>query len=105
MSQELNIPDALLQLPNVVVVCSHYGVGKTNFTLNMALDAAAAGRAVTVIDLDIVNPYFRSSDYVKLLEDAKNHVEVLEPDFESILIYSSNLLLRLSDQEHYQGFE
>ena len=46
----------------VAVVCGHYGVGKTNLTLNIALDAAAGGRAVTVIDLDVVNPFFRSSD-------------------------------------------
>ena len=53
----------------VVVVCGHYGVGKTNLTLNVALDAAATGRAVTVIDLDVVNPFFRSSDYRALLDE------------------------------------
>ena len=51
----------------VAVVCGHYGVGKTNLSLNIALDAAQAGRAVTVIDLDVVNPFFRSSDYVAKL--------------------------------------
>ena len=54
----------------VVLVTGHYGVGKTNFSLNMAIDAAAAGREVTLIDLDVVNPYFRSSDYTELLERA-----------------------------------
>ena len=29
----------------VAVVCGHYGVGKANLTRNIALDAAAAGRA------------------------------------------------------------
>lgn len=53
----------------VVVVCGHYGVGKTNLTLNIALDAAEAGRAVTVVDLDVVNPFFRSSDYRSLLDE------------------------------------
>ena len=53
----------------VAVVCGHYGVGKTNLTLNIALDAAAGGRAVTVIDLDVVNPFFRSSDYRALLDE------------------------------------
>ena len=45
----------------ITVVCGHYGCGKTNLTLNLALEAAAAGERVTVADLDIVNPYFRSS--------------------------------------------
>lgn len=56
--------------PCVVVVVGHYGVGKTNFALNLAFDAAHAGREVTLADLDVVNPYFRSSDYREILEDA-----------------------------------
>ena len=77
--------DALLakamleDLPGVVVVCGHYGVGKTNFCLNLALDAAREGGQVCLVDLDVVNPYFRSSDYRGLLEDAG--VQVLAPPF------------------------
>lgn len=63
----------------VVVVAGHYGVGKTNFSLNLALDATAAGRAVTLIDLDVVNPYFRSSEYREKLEAAG--VRVVAPVF------------------------
>ena len=55
-------------LEPVVVVTGHYGVGKTNFALNLALDAAAAGCTVTLADMDVVNPYFRSSEYADLLE-------------------------------------
>ena len=57
------------QQPRITVVCGHYGCGKTNLTLNLALEAAAAGERVTVADLDIVNPYFRSSEYGGLLEE------------------------------------
>lgn len=52
----------------VTVVVGHYGTGKTNFCMNLAMDAAAAGVRVTVIDLDVVNPYFRASEQRKLLE-------------------------------------
>ena len=38
----------------VLVVTGHYGVGKTNLSLNLALDAAARGLEVTVVDLDVV---------------------------------------------------
>ena len=55
--------------PRITVICGHYGCGKTNLALNLALDAAAAGEKVTVADLDIVNPYFRSSEYGGLLEE------------------------------------
>lgn len=51
----------------ITVVCGHYGCGKTNLTLNLALEAAESGQRVTVVDMDIVNPYFRSSEYGKLL--------------------------------------
>ncbi len=57
------------RLPRVVVITGHYGVGKTNLTLNLARDAKAAGRDVAVVDSDVVNPYFRSSDYAQLLKD------------------------------------
>lgn len=59
---------ALAWLEPVTVVAGHYGVGKTNLAVNLALDAAAAGAEVVLVDLDIVNPYFRSSDYTDLLE-------------------------------------
>ena len=58
------------QQPRITVVCGHYGCGKTNLTLNLALEAAAAGERVTVADLDIVNPYFRSRERRPQLEAA-----------------------------------
>ena len=67
------------QQPRITVVCGHYGCGKTNLTLNLALEAAAAGERVTVADLDIVNPYFRSSEYGSLLEE--QGVRLIAPVF------------------------
>lgn len=66
-------------LAPVTVVVGHYGVGKTNFCLNLALDAAAAGAQVTLADLDVVNPYFRSSEYRALLE--ARGVQLIAPVF------------------------
>lgn len=65
------IPASLAEaLAPVTLVVGHYGVGKTNFTLNLALDLARSGMAVKLVDLDVVNPYFRSSEYRALLADA-----------------------------------
>lgn len=61
-------------LPAVTVVAGHYGVGKTNLSLNLALAARSAGRDVRIVDLDVVNPYFRTSDYRSVLEEAGVHV-------------------------------
>lgn len=65
--------------PRITVVCGHYGCGKTNLVLNLALEAAAAGEKVTVVDMDIVNPYFRSSEYGALLEE--HSVALIAPVF------------------------
>ena len=46
----------------IVIICGHYGAGKTNVAVNLAKLAAAEGRAVTIADLDVVNPYFRTAD-------------------------------------------
>lgn len=48
----------LTNLKRIVVVVGHYGSGKTNFSVNLAVDLKAAGRDVILVDLDIVNPYF-----------------------------------------------
>lgn len=69
------VPKTLREaLRPITVVAGHYGVGKTNFCVNLALDAAAAGVDVTLIDLDVVNPYFRASEQRALLEDAGVHL-------------------------------
>jgi len=51
-----------------LVVTGHYGSGKTTVSLNLALESARAGKAVTLVDLDVVNPYFRSGDSGEELE-------------------------------------
>ena len=61
---------AKFELAPITVIVGHAGVGKTNVSLGLSLAEATAGRHVTLADLDVVNPYFRSSDYRDLLEGA-----------------------------------
>lgn len=63
----------------VTVVCGHYGTGKTNLSINLALDCARHGDDVYLVDLDVVNPYFRSADYADVLTE--NGVKVVGPNF------------------------
>jgi Mrp family chromosome partitioning ATPase len=44
----------------VTILVGHFGSGKTEIALNGALDLAATEGAVTLADLDVVKPYFRS---------------------------------------------
>ena len=57
-------------MKRITVFSGHYGSGKTNVAISVALDAAKAGKSMTVADLDIVNPYFRTKDSAKELEAA-----------------------------------
>lgn len=50
------------------IIVGHYGSGKTEFALNYAIKRRESGAKVTVADLDIVNPYFRTNDAKDLLE-------------------------------------
>ena len=54
-----------------IVVTGHYGSGKTEFAVSLAILLAAenAGK-LALIDLDIINPYFRSRERRDLLEEA-----------------------------------
>lgn len=71
------------------VVTGHYGCGKTNFCLNLALDLAKEHPEVTLVDLDIVNPYFRSSDRTPLLAAAG--VRVIAPTFAGTTLETPSL--------------
>ena len=54
----------------VSIITGHYGTGKTEFAVNLALAMAGEGTSVILADLDIVNPYFRSRERRSLLEEA-----------------------------------
>jgi len=58
----------------ILVVTGHYGSGKTEFCVSLALRLAEKGfgpyRRLALIDLDIANPYFRSRERKALLEAA-----------------------------------
>ena len=58
-----------MQNRRLTVVTGHYGSGKTNFSVNTALDIAGRGEKCTIIDLDIVNPYFRTADFGELFRE------------------------------------
>ncbi len=63
----------------LTLFAGHYGSGKTNIAVNYALHLAKEGIAVCIADLDIVNPYFRTTDSAKDLKKAG--VELISPQF------------------------
>ena len=63
----------------LTLFAGHYGSGKTNIAVNYAISLAKAGKKVGIGDLDIVNPYFRTKDSAKVLQEAG--VELISPQF------------------------
>ena len=63
----------------LTLFAGHYGSGKTNIAVNYALHLAKEGKQVVIADLDIVNPYFRTKDSAKVLEEAG--VKLISPQF------------------------
>lgn len=62
-----------------VVMTGNYGSGKTEISLNAAINSSGEGKRTTIVDLDIVNPYFRTGEKAELLQQAG--IRVLMPTY------------------------
>ncbi len=51
-----------IDLEGIVVVAGNYGSGKTEVSINLAVNRKRAGLDVRIADLDLVNPYFRARE-------------------------------------------
>ena len=58
----------------LTLFAGHYGSGKTNIAVNYAMALAKEEKKVCIADLDIVNPYFRTADSARELEEAGVHL-------------------------------
>lgn len=63
----------------ITLFCGHYGSGKTEISINTALRLKEKHERVALVDLDIVNPYFRSAEQHAVLESAG--IRLLAPTF------------------------
>jgi len=79
----IKVPDKRLYL-----ITGNYGSGKTEFSVNFIKQLSGIRTlSPTIVDMDIVNPYFRSREALKLLEGMG--VEVVAPRGEHALIAAS----------------
>lgn len=69
----------LESLKRILVIVGHYGSGKTNLSVNLALHMKSMGKPVVLVDLDIVNPYFRSADFAGLMQ--QHGIELVSPAY------------------------
>ena len=66
-------------MKNVKVLIGNYGSGKSELALNFAMQAAARGERTELIDLDMVNTYFRLTERGKMVE--QKEIRLVSPNF------------------------
>lgn len=66
------------QIKGIFIIVGNYGSGKTEVSINLAVNQKRAGVDVKIADLDLVNPYFRTREARKAL--AKLGIEVVVPE-------------------------
>jgi hypothetical protein len=66
-----------IQLEGLVVIVGNYGSGKTEVAINLAVYHKKAGIAARIVDLDLVNPYFRTREARKQMN--RIGVDVVTP--------------------------
>ena len=64
---------------NISIFTGNFGSGKTEMAINMALQSAREGNKTVLVDVDVVNPFFRSAEVRPYLE--KNNVQTIIPNF------------------------
>ncbi|MFC1856409.1 cobalamin biosynthesis protein CbiA [Thermodesulfobacteriota bacterium] len=68
-----------IALAGIIIIVGNYGSGKTEISINLAVNRKRAGLDVSVADLDLVNPYFRTREARGQLSDLGIKV-VLPPE-------------------------
>ncbi len=67
-------------MARITIYFGYYGSGKTELSLLKAFSLSKKGYKVTLVDLDIVNPYFRSGEQKDILN--AEGIKVIRPNFE-----------------------
>ncbi len=61
----------------ITIFTGHFGSGKTEVSVNYAFAMARSGKKTAIVDLDIVNPFFRTADAKNMLEE--KGIKVITP--------------------------
>jgi cellulose biosynthesis protein BcsQ len=61
----------------ISIFTGHFGSGKTELAVNYALNLAKDGFKTVITDLDVINPFFRTSDLADYLEN--KGIKVITP--------------------------
>ena len=84
-------------MKKILVFIGNFGSGKTELALDFALRTAKTGRT-ELIDLDMVNTYFRLSEYRSLAEDAG--IRMVSPNYVMTNVESLSLPAEVASAFH-----
>jgi hypothetical protein len=62
---------------DITIITGHFGSGKTEISINLALEARKTNARTAVADLDIVNPYYRARDARDIFD--QHGIELIAP--------------------------
>lgn len=64
---------------NISIFTGNFGSGKTEMAINSAIESSKQGKKTVLVDIDVVNPFFRSAEVKPLLEELG--ITVITPNF------------------------
>ena len=61
-------------MKRIKILVGSYGSGKSELCVNMAIGYRKEGKPVVLVDLDVINPYYGSSNMKEQLELSLIHI-------------------------------
>jgi len=90
-------------MKRIKIITGHYGSGKTEYSINIALDLCGQGKKTALVDLDIANVYFRSRERQTMLENAgiEVHSNIYHSDISADLPALSPTIRKVLEDSSY----
>ena len=91
-----------MQDKRITLFTGNFGSGKTEISLNYALHLRENNKKVAVVDLDVINPYFRSRAKSELMEE--HDIEVIYPKelkHADLPVITADIKKLLQNKEYY----
>ena len=89
------------------IFTGHFGSGKTETSINFALRLVETGEKVSLVDIDIVNPYFCSRDIKEELEEKGLRIIAASKDLSNgeLMVVPGEVISAFNDKRHKVVFD